>query len=91
MSDGCSGRLTPKHRRLEVKVKVKVSIVGFRAGIRLQLEIGLLVFCISLRAVEFGRLSTHKGKQDDILAYSEHQLHVSAFIPEFIIEKKTVK
>ena len=48
-----------------------MSIVGFGAGIRREVGTGLPVFHISLRrAVEFGRLSTHKGKQDDRLAYS---------------------
>ena len=44
-----------------------------------KLQIGLPVFHISSWAVEFGRLSTHKAKQDDTLTYSDRHLHASAF------------
>lgn len=58
-----------------------MSVVGFWS--RLKLGIGLcFIFLYGL--VEFGRLSTHNGKQDDIVNNSYHQL-------QFIIEKKIVK
>lgn len=69
MLDGCSSRLTPKHQKLKGESEAGHSRCCSR---RLPGVANRPAFHVSLWAVEFGRLSTHKGKQDNILTYSDH-------------------
>lgn len=74
MLDGCSSRLTPKHRKPKGEGGGEHSRCWSR---RLPGVANWPVFHVSLWAVEFGRLSSHKGKQDNILTYSDHLTLIS--------------